>query len=76
MIALADVVRESAAGTVRAFKREGIEVEVVDPRTLRPLDEDLIFESVRKTNRLVIVQEGWEEQLQHIAAYYERLKEV
>ncbi len=38
---------------------EGIEVEVVDPRTLRPLDEDLIVQSVRKTNRLVVVQEGW-----------------
>jgi pyruvate dehydrogenase E1 component beta subunit len=31
----------------------------VDPRTLRPLDEDLIFESVRKTNRCVVVEEGW-----------------
>jgi pyruvate dehydrogenase E1 component beta subunit len=32
---------------------------VVDPRTLRPLDEDIIFESVRKTNRCVVVEEGW-----------------
>jgi pyruvate dehydrogenase E1 component beta subunit len=39
--------------------KEGIEVEVVDPRTLRPLDEDLIFESVHKTNRCVVVEEGW-----------------
>ena len=39
--------------------KEGIEAEVVDPRTLRPLDEDLIFESVRKTNRCVVVEEGW-----------------
>jgi pyruvate/2-oxoglutarate/acetoin dehydrogenase E1 component len=38
---------------------EGIEAEVVDPRTLRPLDEDVIFESVRKTNRCVVVEEGW-----------------
>jgi pyruvate dehydrogenase E1 component beta subunit len=38
---------------------EGIEVEIVDPRTLRPLDEEIIHESVRKTHRLVIVQEGW-----------------
>ena len=37
---------------------EGIEVEVVDPRTLVPLDRDLILESVRKTGRLVIVQEA------------------
>ena len=38
---------------------DGISVEVVDPRTLRPLDEDAILASVRKTNRLVIVHEGW-----------------
>jgi len=37
----------------------GVEVEIVDPRTLRPLDDDLIFESVRKTNRCVVVEEGW-----------------
>jgi pyruvate dehydrogenase E1 component beta subunit len=39
--------------------RDGIEAEVVDPRTLRPLDEDLVFDSVRKTNRCVVVEEGW-----------------
>ena len=36
-----------------------IEAEVIDPRTLRPLDLDTILESVRKTNRCVIVEEGW-----------------
>ena len=36
-----------------------IEAEVIDPRTLRPLDLDTILESVRKTNRAVIVEEGW-----------------
>ena len=40
------------------LEKEGIDVEVVDPRTLRPLDEELIFGSVKKTNRLVIVQEA------------------
>ncbi len=38
---------------------QGVQAEVVDPRTLRPLDEDLIFESVRKTHRCVVVEEGW-----------------
>lgn len=43
---------------------EGIQAEVIDPRTLVPLDEELILESVRKTGRLVIVEEdnytgGW-----------------
>lgn len=39
---------------------EGIDCEVLDPRTLQPLDEPLIFESVRKTHRLVIVDEAWD----------------
>ncbi len=39
---------------------EGIEAEVVDPRTLRPLDTEAILNSVRKTNRVVVVEEGWE----------------
>ncbi|MCC6947299.1 MAG: dehydrogenase E1 component subunit alpha/beta [Bradyrhizobiaceae bacterium] len=39
--------------------QEGISIEVVDPRTLRPLDEDLILSSVRKTHRLLVVQEAW-----------------
>jgi len=38
---------------------EGISIEVVDLRTLRPLDQDTIFESVRKTHRVLIVEEGW-----------------
>ena len=38
---------------------EGIEAEVVDIRTLRPLDHETIVESVKKTSRLVSVEEGW-----------------
>jgi len=45
-----------AADTLAA---EGISCEIVDPRTLRPFDEAPILESVRKTNRCVIVEEGW-----------------
>ncbi len=37
----------------------GVEAEVIDPRTLRPLDLDTILASVRKTNRAVVVEEGW-----------------
>ena len=40
------------------LSKEGIECEVIDPRTLWPLDVDLIVESVRKTGRLVIVEES------------------
>jgi pyruvate dehydrogenase E1 component beta subunit len=39
--------------------REGIEIEVVDLRTLRPLDMGPVLESVKKTNRAVVVEEGW-----------------
>lgn len=39
--------------------REGIQAEVVDPRTLKPLDVQAIVSSVQKTGRLVIVEEGW-----------------
>ncbi len=46
------------AAEVLASEHE-VEAEVIDPRTLRPLDLDTILESVRKTNRCVIVEEGW-----------------
>jgi pyruvate dehydrogenase E1 component beta subunit len=39
--------------------REGIQIEVVDLRTLRPLDMEPVLESFRKTNRAVVVEEGW-----------------
>jgi len=38
---------------------EGIECEIIDMRTVRPLDHDTILESVKKTNRLVILEEAW-----------------
>lgn len=47
-----------ALEAAKVLEKEGISLEVVDPRTLRPLDEDLIFSSVRKTNRCVILQEA------------------
>jgi 2-oxoisovalerate dehydrogenase E1 component len=49
---------ERALGAARVLARQGIEVEVIDPRTLHPLDEATIVESVRKTNRLVVVHEA------------------
>ena len=44
---------------VDKLKDEGIEVELIDLRTIRPLDMDTILESVKKTNRLVILEESW-----------------
>jgi pyruvate dehydrogenase E1 component beta subunit len=48
---------ETAAKTLAGEHQ--VEAEVIDPRTLRPLDLDTILESVRKTNRAVVVEEGW-----------------
>jgi pyruvate/2-oxoglutarate/acetoin dehydrogenase E1 component len=48
---------EQAAKTLSS--EHGVEAEVIDPRTLRPLDLETILGSVRKTNRAVIVEEGW-----------------
>jgi pyruvate dehydrogenase E1 component beta subunit len=38
---------------------EGIDAEVIDLRTLRPLDTDTVLKSLKKTNRMVVVEEGW-----------------
>jgi len=38
---------------------EGIDAEVIDLRTLRPLDKVAVLTSLKKTNRLVVVEEGW-----------------
>jgi pyruvate dehydrogenase E1 component beta subunit len=43
----------------KELAKDGIELEVVDPRTLRPLDTTLVVESVKKTNRCVVVHEHW-----------------
>jgi pyruvate dehydrogenase E1 component beta subunit len=51
-------VTAEAAAVVLA-DQHGIEAEVIDPRTLRPLDLDTILASVRRTNRCVVVEEGW-----------------
>ena len=70
---LADVKRQGDAVTIVAYSRmvqvalkaaeglaeEGIEAEVVDLRSLRPLDTDTVIESVMKTNRAVVAEAGW-----------------
>ena len=72
---VADVKREGTDATVVATGRmvqealkaaerlagEGIEIEVIDPRTLSPLDEGTILESVKKTGRLAVFQEASEQ---------------
>jgi pyruvate dehydrogenase E1 component beta subunit len=72
-LGVADVKREGKDVTLVAYGRmvglalkaaeelakDGVSAEVVDPRTIRPLDVATIAASVRKTNRCVIVEEGW-----------------
>jgi pyruvate dehydrogenase E1 component beta subunit len=48
-----------ALGAAVELEKEGISAEVIDLRTIRPLDWQTILESVKKTNRLVIVEEQW-----------------
>lgn len=48
-----------ALGTAAELEKEGISAEVIDLRTIRPLDWMTILESVKKTNRLLIVEEQW-----------------
>jgi pyruvate dehydrogenase E1 component beta subunit len=48
-----------ALDAAKRLAEEGIEAEVIDLRTLRPLDMATVLASVRKTNRLVTVEEGW-----------------
>jgi pyruvate/2-oxoglutarate/acetoin dehydrogenase E1 component len=49
-----------ALAAAEKLASEGVEVEVIDPRTLNPLDEETILTSVRKTQRLVVVYEAYE----------------
>jgi len=72
-IGVTDIKREGTDVTIIAWSKmvtvalkaaeqlatDGISCEVVDPRTLRPLDDGPILASVRKTNRCVILEEGW-----------------
>lgn len=72
-IGKARMVREGTDVTITAFSlqvkmaleaaeelaKEGINAEVIDLRTIRPLDEEAIINSVKKTSRLVAVEEGW-----------------
>ena len=72
-IGVADIKRKGKDVTVVSFGKiikeayiaadkladEGVECEIIDLRTIRPLDYDAIFDSVKKTNRLVILEEAW-----------------
>jgi len=72
-IGKAAILREGTDVTITAFsmavkyaldaaeklEKQGISAEVIDLRTIRPLDKDTIINSVKKTNRIIAVEEGW-----------------
>ena len=72
-IGVADVVKQGEDVTIvsfgkmmlrchdalKALESEGINAELIDLRTVRPIDYDTVIESVKKTNRLVVVEEAW-----------------
>ncbi len=72
-LGVADIKREGTDVTIVSFgkiikeaykaaeilEKEGISVEILDMRTVRPMDFEAIFTSVRKTNRLVVLEEAW-----------------
>jgi acetoin:2,6-dichlorophenolindophenol oxidoreductase subunit beta len=60
IVATSRLVGESLAAAERLESEAGISAEVIDPRTLVPLDLDTIVESMQKTNRLVVAHEAVE----------------
>lgn len=58
LVGISYMVHESMKAA-EELKKERIDVEVIDLRTLKPLDKELLFESVKKTGRLVIADSGW-----------------
>lgn len=50
---------KAAYTAAESLSKEGIECEIIDLRTIRPMDYETIFTSVKKTNRLVILEESW-----------------
>lgn len=59
VVATSYIVHE-ATQAAETSSREGVDVEVIDLRSLKPLDDRLLFESVKKTGRLVIADGGWQ----------------
>jgi pyruvate dehydrogenase E1 component beta subunit len=58
IISFGKIIKEAFIAAEQLAK-EGIECEIIDLRTVRPLDYNTIYESVKKTNRLVILEEAW-----------------
>ena len=58
LVSFGKILKEGIKAAIE-LEKEGISIELIDLRTIRPLDYKTIFESVKKTNRLVILEESW-----------------
>jgi len=59
IVSWSKVLQHIAVKAVVELEGLGIHAELIDPRTIKPMDWDMIVKSVQKTNRLVVVEEGW-----------------
>ena len=59
IVSFGKIIKEAYKAAEKLSEDEGIECEIIDLRTVRPLDIDTVIESVKKTNRLVILEEAW-----------------
>jgi pyruvate dehydrogenase E1 component beta subunit len=58
IVSFGKIIKEAYAAA-EALEKEGVSCEIIDLRTVRPLDIETILTSVRKTNRLVVLEEAW-----------------
>lgn len=58
-VAAVSYMANEALDAARGLGKQGIDVEMIDLRTAKPLDKELLFESVRKTGRLIVADGGW-----------------
>ena len=59
VVAISIMVEEAKKAALKLQKDDGIDVEIIDPRCLKPLDEKLILSSVKKTGRLIVADTAW-----------------
>lgn len=59
IVSWSKVLQHVAIKAVTELETMGVHAELIDPRTIKPMDWDMIVRSVQKTNRLVVVEEGW-----------------
>ena len=58
IVSYGKIIKEAYKAADR-LAQEGISVEIIDLRTVRPMDHDTIIKSVKKTNRMVVLEEAW-----------------